>query len=265
MAKLCPLFSGSRGNSYYISAGGTAILVDTGRSAKQLQEMLSLNGLDISSIKAIFITHEHTDHISALRVFASRLGVDVYASGGTMQRLAEASILCEKFRCHEIEADKPVDIGSMQVSCFETPHDSASSVGYCINTSDGTKLSLATDLGHVSDRVRNALRGSDVLVLESNHNVQMLNNGAYPYELKRRILSDKGHLSNEDCASELFEFVNCGTKHILLSHLSADNNTVELARETSVAELKSHRACEGKDYTLDVAPVANTSGKKILF
>lgn len=264
MAKLCPIFSGSKGNSYYISVSGNGILIDAGRSAKQLQEVLLNNGIDIETIRAIFVTHEHTDHISALRVFATRYNIEVYASEGTLASLCETGALNNKVR-YKVMEDKPVDIGSFEVCAFHTSHDSAESLGYSIKTKDDQKLTLATDLGYVSDEVRGAITGSDVLVIESNHDVSMLKNGSYPYELKRRILSDAGHLSNDACADELYDTIKKGTKHILLAHLSEENNTPDLAFQNAVSKLQEQGVYQDQDYTIDISPVKNLDRKRILF
>lgn len=264
MSKLCPLFSGSKGNSYYIGSSGKAILIDAGRSAKQLDEILLLNGLDVSSIKAIFVTHEHIDHVGALRVFATRHNIEIYASTGTITELEKTGTLNNKTKYHDI-SEEVIDMGPFGVQSFHTSHDSAESLGFYVQTDDDTKISIVTDLGYVSEEVRLAISDSDVLVIESNHDITTLQNGPYPYELKRRILSQKGHLSNDACAKELVNMVKKCTKHILLGHLSNENNSPELALETSICELRQNGIIKDEDYTIDVSPVKNITNKKILF
>ncbi len=187
MARFCPLFSGSSGNSYYIGSAREGILIDVGRSAKQIADMLNACKIEISAIRAIFITHEHSDHVSGLRVFASRHHVPVYASAGTLNALKAAGCLNEKIESGIIGSNG-MECAGMKITPFPIPHDSAECVGYRIETPDDRKIALSTDLGYLSEEVRNRLTGSDMVVLESNHDIGMLQNGPYPYPLKRRIL-----------------------------------------------------------------------------
>ncbi len=263
MAKICPLFSGSSGNSYYISAGNTGILLDIGRSAKQIKEMLESCEIDPSSLQGIFITHEHVDHVKGLRVFASKFQIPVYASAGTLQALDQMGELA-KVTYHEIDCSG-MTCGDLQIQPFLTSHDCAESFGYQIRTPDEHTITLATDLGILTDTVKNALYRSDFVILESNHDVGMLQNGPYPYPLKRRILSDKGHLSNEACADILPELVANGTTRIMLSHLSHENNTPELALQTSLCALRVNGMQENVDYQLYVAPRENKLYRSIVF
>ena len=262
MAKVCPLFSGSSGNSYYLEAGDTAILLDIGRSAKQTKEMLSLCGASPEKIRGIFITHEHTDHIKGLRVFASRCNIPVYASPGTLQALEDMGEL-QKVTYYPI-LPEGVALGDLFIRPFPTSHDSAESVGYQVQMTQDRTVTLATDLGVLTPPVKEALCRSDLVIIESNHDVGMLQNGMYPYSLKRRILSDRGHLSNCDCADYLPELVRQGTTRIVLSHLSHENNTPELALQTSLCALRVSGMREDVDYQLYVAPRANQTGRSIL-
>ena len=264
LARLCPLFSGSRGNSTYIGSSGVGILVDAGRSAKQIEVSLRENNINVDSIKAIFVTHEHTDHIQGVRVLASRYGIKVFASSGTMSKLGELGVLNGKFP-YEVVTERGVEIAGMFVRPFKTPHDSIESVGYSVNTADGKRAVIATDIGYMSDVVRSAIQGSDAAVIESNHDVKMLQNGSYPYYLKRRILSQIGHLSNEACALELPFFINSGTRNFVLAHLSAENNIPELAHETAVCKLSEHGMKLGYDFNLCVAPKENFGERNIIF
>ena len=145
----------------------------------------------------------------------------------------------------------------MYVKPFKTPHDCVDSVGYIINTTDNKKAVIATDIGYVSDNIKNAIVGADATVIESNHDIRMLQNGAYPYYLKKRILSDKGHLSNEACADILPFFVKNGTTKFVLAHLSQENNVPELAFETAICSLRSHNMNNNVDFQLHVAPMQN--------
>ena len=158
-----------------------------------------------------------------------------------------------------------VECAGMYIKAFRTPHDSAESIGYRITTEDGRTLSVATDLGFMSDSVRQAVQGSDLVVLESNHDVGMLQNGPYPYPLKRRILSDTGHLSNESCAQELCGLLKNGTARFFLAHLSKENNTPDLAYQTALCSLTMSGFQSGVDFQLSVVPRENTAGKVTIF
>ncbi len=262
MAKLVTLFSSSGGNSYYIGASGQAVLIDAGRSCKQIEQAMMSNNLDMRSVRAIFITHEHSDHCQGLRVLASRYGIPVYASKGTMEELEQAGRLDSRFNTDIIESR--ISIGDMLIERIDTPHDAAESCGYRVTTADGRKAIVATDMGVMLPTVRRAISECDVAVVESNHDVNMLLSGPYPYPLKRRILSDRGHLSNIACAEELPHFVQSGVKHILLGHLSAENNTPEVAYQTALCALTQAGLKLNEDFTLQVAP-RETNGKAVIF
>lgn len=259
MAKLCPLFSGSSGNSLYISSRDAAILIDTGKSAKQLEIAMKENDLDIDKIQAIFVTHEHVDHVQGLRVFASRHKVKVYMSEGTAEVLTYKEILNGSFPV-EIIKDKEICVAGMGIKSFPTSHDSAESVGFVVTTPDGKRIGLATDLGFVSKPVLEALTGCDAVIFESNHDIGMLQNGDYPYYLKRRILSSTGHLSNRDCARVLPKFLKTGTTRFILAHLSRENNMEILAYQTVLEALQSSGGRNNFDFLLSVAPQRNVGG-----
>ncbi len=256
MTRICPLFSSSKGNSIYVGDCDGGILVDVGRSAKQIERALAENEIDIKKIRAIFLTHEHSDHIQGVKIFASRYNIKVFGSRGTLQALREKDILTGKFPV-EIVSEQGLDVAGMFVESFRTPHDCKESVGYIVTMKNGKKVVVATDIGYISDTVKDAVSGADAVVIESNHDVRMLQNGAYPYYLKQRILSDKGHLSNEACANFLPFLVESGTTNFILAHLSQENNIVDLAFETSICSLKAHNMEYRVDFQLAVAPVAN--------
>ena len=217
MAELCPLFSGSTGNSYYIGSKSSGILVDIGRSCKQVTTVMQRCGIDPLSVQGILITHEHSDHISGLRVFASKYHIPVFASKGTLGALESMGILNDKYPAYTIE--DTLELAGMHVNAFRTPHD---------------------DIG-------------------------MLRTGPYPYSLKRRILSDFGHLSNTACADLLPELFEDGTKHFLLAHLSRENNTPDIARQTAVCGMQMAGVENAEDYILQVAPIENLTGGAITF
>lgn len=262
MAKFVTLFSSSKGNSYYIGSSGQGILIDAGRSCKQIEQAMMSNNLDMSSVRAIFITHEHTDHCSALRVIASRYGINVYASEGTLDGLVAGNMLCDRFSADVITSK--LSIGDMLIERIDTPHDARESCAYRVTTADGKKAMVATDMGIMLPSVRSAISGCDLAVVESNHDVNMLMSGPYPYTLKRRVLSDRGHLSNEACAQELPDFVRSGVRHLVLGHLSQENNTPDVAFATANCSLLQAGMKIDEDFTLTVAPV-ETNGKAIVY
>ena len=262
MAKFCPLFSSSKGNCAYIGSGDSGILIDTGRSAKQINEALFNIGVDPDSLNAIFITHEHSDHISGLRVFAEKHKIKVYATEGTLSALEEKNILTSKIEYDAVSFDG-TQAGSLLVTPFRTSHDAKESCGYLVDTPDGRRLAVCTDLGYVSDEVSSAVCGSDLVLLESNHDIMMLENGLYTYDLKQRIKGKRGHLSNECCAELAQKLVQSGTTRLVLGHLSQENNIPQLAYQTTFAALSASGAKEDSDYILKVAK-PDWEGKAIL-
>lgn len=229
------LYSGSAGNSVYFDLAGHEFLIDAGKSARTLCHALSDVGSDISHIEAIFITHEHGDHIGALETLTKKHRIPVHICSGAAQKLKNicGSALCECLCEHTPLYSVTLGDGDVKVSSFDTPHDSLGSVGYRIEykNDDGETLDvgLATDIGCITDSIRRGLDGCRDVILESNHDIDMLVGGPYPQNLKMRILSKRGHLSNTDCAAFAAELCEHGTKNILLAHLSCENNTPEIA------------------------------------
>ena len=260
MARLCPLFSGSSGNSYYIGSRSAGLLIDAGRSARQLDSMLKVCGVDPLAIQGILVTHEHSDHVSGLRVFARKYGLPVFASAGTLEAM-EGTL--EGVETHP--AERGLQLAGMTVTPFSTSHDCAQPLGYRIDTADGRVFTLSTDLGYLSDEVKEHLLGTDFAVIESNHDLEMLRNGGYPYSLKKRILSDRGHLSNTACAAFLPELARSGTRRFLLAHLSAENNSPGAALETALGALTRAGYVKDVDYLLDTAHPENTAGTAVIF
>ena len=252
MARYCPLFSGSSGNCTYIGAASGGVLVDAGVSAKRIETALRERDIDPSSIRAVLVTHEHRDHVAGLRVLLKRYHYPVYASQGTCDRLMDEGHLGAQDIICMLQTGENL-VADMQVRAFHTSHDCAESMGFCIHTPDDRRVAVATDMGVMTDEVRNAIQGSDLIHIESNHVVQMLENGPYPYPLKRRILSERGHLSNESCAAELPRFAQQGTARFVLAHLSRENNTPELAYLTAQTALCGSGLREGTDFLLHVA------------
>lgn len=260
MARLCPLFSGSSGNSYYIGSRSEGVLIDIGASCRKMEGVLRQCGVDPSAIKAVLVTHEHGDHTAGIRVFAGKYDLPVYASPGTLDAIAPQVGDVEL-----IDISGGAELAGMEVRPFPVSHDCAQPVGYRIRTADGRSFCLATDLGYLSEEVKAALTGCDAVVIESNHDLEMLRSGPYPPYLKRRILSSQGHLSNAACAGILPELFRSGVRRFLLGHLSSENNTPALAASVSEAALAQAGYVRGVDYLLDAAPVENTQGRTVIF
>lgn len=252
MAKFCSLYSSSSGNCTYIGSSAGGILVDVGVSAKRTVEALSGINVDISSIKGIFVTHEHSDHINGVRVLASKNNIPVYATAGTLDGMSEYGVFKSPVNAFVVP-EAGMETAGMFVRPFRTSHDSRESCGYTIVTPDGKRIAVATDMGVVTDTVAAALTGCDLVLLESNHDINMLRMGPYPYQLKQRILSDVGHLSNEASAAFSKKLLESGTTRFVLGHLSKENNMPQLAYRTTKSVFDMMGAEENTDYILTVA------------
>ena len=244
--RIVSLYSGSGGNSTFIRVGDDAILIDAGKSARALCRALTDIGEDIDNIKAIFITHEHTDHVSALEVIAKKHALPIHITAVSAERFDERSTPCclSRMMTHGIEFCEQV--GELKISSFRTPHDSRMSVGYRIEFFEGEQkraIGFATDIGYISDEIRENLCGCEAVVLESNHDLDMLMTGPYPRDLKLRVASKRGHLSNRECAEFAIELAESGTRGILLAHLSKENNEPTLALEESERALGGLGVC----------------------
>ena len=251
MARFCSLFSSSSGNCTYIGSSSGGVLIDAGVSAKQISLKLNSVGVSEKDIGAVFVTHEHGDHIKGLRVFASKHNIPVYATAGTINALENAGVINGKFPVFPI--GDGIECNGQLITPFHTSHDVAESCGYSVTTSDDRRICIATDTGIVTDEMREALTGCDLVLIESNHDIGMLRNGNYPYQLKRRILSDVGHLSNIACGDFITELIKSGTTRFVLGHLSKENNIPSLAYRTSKSALDCIGATENRDYILSVA------------
>lgn len=238
--KIVNLYSGSKGNCTFISSQKTSFLIDAGKSAKTLCDALTAIGEDIRNISAIFVTHEHSDHIGALSVLSKKFRIPIHITEGSAAKLISADKPFSPLRsCLHIHSPLYSECftlpdGNINVSSFETSHDSLESVGYRveIDSPDGTPVytfGYATDTGCITEGMLNGLSGCESVIIEANHDVEMLRSGPYPYELKMRILSRSGHLSNAECASLASALVRSGTKNIMLAHLSEENNTPQAA------------------------------------
>lgn len=252
LARFCPLFSGSEGNSTYISSDTTAVLVDAGVSYKSLKSAVSACGGDMEKIKGVLITHEHSDHIKGLNTLIKATGIPVFASAKTLEALSRLNAIPKDAKTVEIRSED-FGIGSITVRRFPTMHDCEGSSGYVFGFKSGVSAAVCTDLGVVTEEVRKALSGCKAVMIEANHNIEMLRSGPYPVQLKMRILSDKGHLSNNACAAELPRLLKCGASRFILGHISRKNNTPFLALSSARAALADINAEENSDYTLCAA------------
>jgi phosphoribosyl 1,2-cyclic phosphodiesterase len=236
--RLCSFASGSSGNCIYVGSETTHILIDAGISGKRTEEGLHKLAVSGKDIDAIIVTHEHSDHIGGLGVMARRYEIPIYATAGTLKHILAQDYLGEidPELYHVIKADEKVVIKDLVCNPFKTSHDAAEPVAYRISYGN-TKLAIITDLGCYDENTIEALQGLNALLLEANHDVNMLQVGSYPYFLKQRILSDRGHLSNEMAGRLLSSLLHSQLKTVLLGHLSQENNFPELAYETVRVEL----------------------------
>ncbi|MGM9551866.1 MAG: MBL fold metallo-hydrolase [Clostridia bacterium] len=252
MVELQSLFSGSSGNATFVKAGNTNILVDCGDSGVYVENALKSIGVAPDCIDCIFITHEHTDHIKGAGVLSRRYNIPIYATYGTWQKMIGRIGQIKFDNVRYIQGGVPFAAFDSVVTPFSTPHDSMESVGFTIEHND-KRVSIATDIGVMNKTVYENIKNSDIVLLESNHDVDMLLNGPYSYDLKKRIRSSVGHLSNDDCATTCIHLLEQGVKHLILAHLSNDNNTVEIAYNTTESALLNQGAKIDSDITLEVA------------
>lgn len=239
------LSSGSTGNATIVRNEETTLMIDAGLSAKRIDELMKERDVTGEEIDGILVTHEHSDHIKGLGAVARKYDLPIYANEKTWEAM-EKSIgkIAEENRV-VLGTGEVRDFGTLRVESFGISHDAAEPVGYCFY--DGNeKLSVATDLGYMSDKVKQVISDSNVLVLESNHDIEMLRMGRYPWNIKRRILGDMGHLSNEDAGEALSELLTGDLKRTYLAHLSRDHNMMDLAKMT-VRDSMEERGCFYKD------------------
>jgi len=253
--KFISLGSGSSGNCYLLQSGETSILLDAGISLRVLKKHLKDIGLSLEDdVAAVFVTHDHADHIKAVGNIASDCGKTIYAT-----RLVHEGIACNRClkiqipaaRMAYVEKGVTMELGSFRITPFDVPHDSRDCVGYVVEA-DGVRFCLITDVGHVTDTIREQVGQANYLVLESNHDVNMLFMGKYSAYLKERISSDGGHLNNEQAAKLLAESATPQLRHVWLCHLSEENNHPVLARKTAEAVLRQHGIIPGVDFELDI-------------
>ncbi|WP_226654154.1 MBL fold metallo-hydrolase [Pseudalkalibacillus hwajinpoensis] len=257
------LASGSTGNAIYVGTEKHKLLVDAGLSGKKLEELFTKAHLDPKDLDGLLVTHEHSDHIKGLGIFARRYKLPIYANAKTweaMTGLIGEIPVGQKF---QFDMDTVKTFDDLDVESFGVSHDAAEPMFYAFHH-EGKKLSIATDLGYVSDRIKGTIRNSDMLVFESNHDINMLMMGRYPWNVKRRILGDMGHVSNEDAGAALSDIIGDQTKRIYLAHLSKDNNMKDLARLSVQQTLEQNGFAVGEQLSLyDTDPASPTVVTKV--
>lgn len=262
MATVYPLYSSSSGNCTYIGDAKSGVLVDCGVSCKRAVDALAQHGIPISAVRAICITHTHTDHIQGLRVLTKKTHIPVIAQRTNLEIMAANDNIDPSSNMTELEAGQTLAIDDVEISAFETPHDTPASCGFTFVTKDNKRAAVCTDLGIVTETVRRALAGVDMALVEANYDRKLLINGPYPYPLKERILSDHGHLSNNDSGEFISELIRGGTTRICLGHLSPHNNIPLLAEKTVLQHLSGFK--RNGDYMLEVA-TKDFSGLAVVF
>ena len=253
---ICSIASGSSGNSYLVRTQNTAVLVDAGISGKQISQGLGALGLTMKDLSALLVTHEHSDHIRGLKPASRASGACVYASPGTLGAIPFSGEL-ERTEC--ILPGDELLIGDLTIKCFPTSHDAAEPLGFCFRAA-GRQISIVTDTGIITNACYQHIKEADILVLESNHDESMLRMGRYPWFLKQRILSERGHLSNDAAANALLEVLReeaeltgqTKSRLVLLAHLSKENNFPEMALATMSNILRAGGFSEGKDLKIRV-------------
>lgn len=256
--RLCSIASGSSGNCIYVGTENEGFIIDSGVSAKMVLEGLKNIGISTGDIKGIFVTHEHSDHVKGLGPLARKLDAPIYANQDTWIAMEGCLGKLKPEQIKYINPGEEIGIGGMGIGAYSTSHDAVNPMGYFF-IKGNKKAAVATDLGFVSQQVEDGILGAEVVLLESNHDVEMLMVGSYPFFLKKRILSETGHLSNETAGEFACRLFEKGTKKILLGHLSRENNFPELAYETVKAGLFKSGIEAGKHLELQVAPRCDIS------
>ena len=253
--KMFSIASGSSGNCTYVGDNNTHILVDAGISTKKIVEGLKNADIDIKDLSAIFVTHEHIDHIKALGVLLRKYNIPIYTSLGTKEGILECKSLgdYDNTLINLIEANKEYIINDLKIYPFNINHDARQTFGYRF-ASSSKRVAVATDIGSYDEYTIKNLSNLDALLIEANHDVRMLELGTYPYELKRRILGDYGHLSNENSGKLICSILHDNLKHIFLGHLSDENNYPDIALETVKCEIDiAKHKYKSKDFNIEVA------------
>lgn len=254
MLKFISFGSGSSGNCYLLKSDSTTIMLDSGVGVRTLKKYFHDYGLLIADVSAILITHDHADHIKAVGALSNAYGIPVYSTSAVHAGILKNYCVRKKVSSENvksIEKGETFHVGDLSVVGFDVPHDSNDNVGYRIEC-EGAVFCLMTDVGHITDTICDNIRRSNYLVIESNHDIQMLQNGPYPTYLKQRVSCDTGHLDNLTCAQALCQCYTPGLKHVWLCHLSEENNHPELVRKTMEEEFQHNGIRIGEDIQIDI-------------
>ncbi len=246
--------SGSSGNCYYLFTDTEGLFIDAGIGVRTLKKFFRNYGLNMSSARYILLTHDHADHVKSVGSLSHDYALPVYSTAEVHQGIVQNYCVNKKIEpslVRYLEKGSTIEIGPFRVTTFAIPHDSRDCVGYSINC-DGVNFCIITDVGSITDEIKPFIRNANYLVIEANHDEEMLQSGPYPEHLKRRILSDNGHLSNKNCAMALVENATANLRHVWLCHLSEENNHPELARKTIDNVLRSYGIVPGKDFIINV-------------
>ena len=243
------LASGSTGNATYIETPEHQVLIDAGLSGKKIEELMNSIGRTLNDVDSLFVTHEHTDHSKGVGVLARRYGMDVYANQKTWDAMTPKIGKIKLEQKHLLEVGEVLSLGDLDVESFGVSHDAADPQFYEVHHA-GHSFAIVTDTGYVSERVEGVIRDAEAILMECNHDTEMLRMGPYPWALKQRIMSDTGHLSNEDGARALIDVLGNDTKQIFLGHLSKENNIKELAHLTVENIMKQHDLAVEHDFHL---------------
>jgi len=252
MIRFCSLYSGSSGNSIFLGCDSTKVLIDAGLSAVRILDALSSIGEKPYELDAILISHEHSDHIKGAGIMSRRFNIPIYANENTWEAMKPFLGPVDLKNIAFFHTGREFAVGEILVNTFPIPHDACEPVGYSFYAGD-KKLTVATDIGHINTGLLGCLENSDLLLLESNHDLEMLRTGPYPWYLKKRIAGNYGHLSNDAAGKVIAHMAGKGTKRFLLGHLSKENNFPELAYRTVCNALYEKSIRVGTDILLDVA------------
>ncbi|SFE69071.1 MBL fold metallo-hydrolase [Peptostreptococcus sp. D1] len=250
--KYCSIGSGSSGNCHYVGYKDTNILIDAGLSGKKIIDGLRDIDIDAKSLNGILITHEHVDHIKGVGILSRKFNLPIFANYNTWMSIRDKIGKVDENNIIIFENDRLYSINDIVIKPFSITHDAVDPVGYSMINEKGEKLSIATDTGQITDTIRENILKSKLVILESNYDKEMLLMGSYTYTLKKRVMSNIGHLSNEDASKFAVELINQGTEKILLAHLSRENNFPALAYETSNHILSENGIKIGKDVEIDI-------------
>lgn len=255
---IAPLFSGSKGNCILVATERTKLLIDAGYSCAKIEQELRKVDVGLNEVEGILVTHEHTDHIAGIGVISRKYDIPVYANEETWCEMTKKTGEVSTKNIRIID-EEDFYINDMCIQPYSISHDAARPFGYSV-VCGGKKVSVMTDLGKVTDQILKQVEHSNIVLLESNHDIELLKNGRYPYYLKKRILSGKGHLSNEAAGAAAGELAKRGVRGILLGHLSRENNRKLLAYETVFAALKSEGIEPGRDLALGTTRKSHVTG-----